>query len=50
MKDQPRLVDVRPPEIYCYDMVGYAVQVVEEVDTYEPSTYMEAVFSNKSEK
>ena len=31
-------------------MVGYALQVAEEVDTYEPSTYREAISSYASEK
>ena len=50
-KDPPRRVDVRPPERYRFDdMVGYALQVAEEVDTYEPSTYMEAVSCPEYEK
>ena len=50
-KDRPRRVDVRPPERYRFDdMVGYALQVAEEVDTYEPSTYMEAVSCPEYEK
>ena len=50
-KDRPRRVDVRPPERYRFeDMVGYALQVAEDVDTYEPSTYREAISSYASEK
>ena len=50
-KDRPRRVDVTPPERYRFDdMVGYALQVAEEVDTYEPSTYMEAVSCPEYEK
>lgn len=30
--------------------MGYALQVAEVVDTYEPSTYIEAVSSPESEK
>ncbi|XP_056860022.1 uncharacterized protein LOC130508500 [Raphanus sativus] len=50
-KDRPRRVEVRPPARYRFeDMVGYALQVAEEVDTYEPSTYREAISSYASER
>ena len=49
VKDQPRRVDVWPPERYHFDdMVGYALQVAEEVDA--SSTYMEAVSNPESKK
>ena len=50
-KDRQRRLDVRPPERYRFeDMVGYALQVAEEVDTYESSTYREVISSYASEK
>ena len=50
-QDRPRRVGVRPPTRYGFeDMVGYALQVAEEVDTSEPSTYKEAILSSDSEK
>lgn len=49
VKDRPRRIDVRPPERYHFDdMVGYALQVAEEVDV--SSTYMKAVSGPESEK
>ena len=39
----------KPPERYGYeDMVAYALQVAEEVDPYEPSTYRDAVTCTES--
>ena len=50
-QDRPRRVRVRPPTRYGFeDMVGYALQVAEEVDTSEPYTYKEAILSPDSEK
>ena len=50
-QDRPRRVEVRPPTRYDFeDMVGYALQVAQEVDTSEPSTYKEAILSPDSEK
>lgn len=44
-RDRPKRLNFgKPPERYGYeDMVAYALQVAEEVDPYEPSTYREAV-------
>jgi len=48
-QDRPRRVGVRPPARYRFDdLVGYALQVAEEVDDNEPSTYNAAVSGNES--
>ena len=47
--DRPRRVGVRPPTRYGFDdMVSYALQVVEEMELHEPSTYKEAVSGTES--
>ncbi|KAL1197961.1 Retrovirus-related Pol polyprotein from transposon TNT 1-94 [Cardamine amara subsp. amara] len=50
-QDRVRRVGIRPPQRYGYeDMAGYALQVAEEVDTYEPSTYREAISGTEAER
>ena len=40
---------IKPPQRYGFeDMVAYGLQVAEEVDTLEPTTYQEAITSNES--
>jgi transposase InsO family protein len=47
--DRPRRVGVGPPKRYGFDdMVGYALQVAEEVEFHEPSTYKEAISGTES--
>ncbi|KAL1200650.1 Retrovirus-related Pol polyprotein from transposon TNT 1-94 [Cardamine amara subsp. amara] len=44
-------VGIGPPQRYGYeDMAGYALHVAEEVDTYEPSTYREAISRTEAER
>ena len=48
--DRPKRLNFgKPPKRYGYeDMVAYALQVAEEVDPYEPSTYRDAVTCTES--
>ena len=40
---------IKPPQRYSFeDMVAYGLQVAEEVDTLEPTTYQEAITSTES--
>ncbi|KAG7558728.1 Integrase catalytic core [Arabidopsis thaliana x Arabidopsis arenosa] len=57
--NRTRRIGVGPPQRYGYEdtagyclenMAGYALQVAEEVDTHEPSTYQEAVSGAEAEK
>lgn len=47
--NRARRIRVGPPKRYGFDdMVAYALQVAEEVNTHEPSTYREAVSCSES--
>lgn len=47
--NRARRIRVGPPKRYGFDdMMAYALQVAEEVDTHEPSTYREAVSCSES--
>ena len=50
-QDRPKRVGVGPPKRYGFeDMVGYALQVAEEVDTHDPFTYKKAISGTDAEK